>query len=166
MSTVRPGTLADVAAATAIYNHYDEHTTATFDVVPHDPEERARTWFAAYDVTGPHRLVVAERDGQVAGWATSGRFRPKAAYDRTVETTVYVDPAHVGHRVGQELYDALLAAMDEEGVHRCVAAIALPNPGSVALHERCGFRPVGTLTEVGHKLGRWVDVQWWERPAP
>jgi phosphinothricin acetyltransferase len=100
------------------------------------------------------------------GWATSGRFRPKAAYDRTVETTVYVDPAHVGRGHGARLYDALLAAMDEEGVHRCVAAIALPNPGSVALHQRFGYRPVGVLSEVGFKLGRWVDVQWWERPAP
>ena len=166
MTRVRPGRLDDVPAITAVYNHHVAHTVATFDLVEHDPQERARTWFTAYDVAGPHRLLVVEEDGQVVGYATSGRFRAKAAYDRTVETTVYVHPDHAGRGHGSRLYDALLDAMDEEGVHLCVAAIALPSPGSVALHESFGFRPVGVLTEVGHKLGRWVDVQWWQRVSP
>ena len=160
---IRHGEREDVPAVTALYNHYVRSSVATFDLVAHDPEERARTWFAAYSTTGPHRLLVAEVDGTVVGYATSGRFRQKAAYDRTVETTVYLHPGHTGRGHGRRLYDALLAGLDEEGVHLCVAAIALPNPGSVALHERLGFRPVGVLSEVGHKLGRWVDVQWWQR---
>ena len=165
MTLIRPGTLADVPAITAIYDHYVVHTVATFDLEPHDPDERARTWFTAYDVSGPHRLLVAEDDGELVGYATSGRFRAKAAYDRTVETTVYLHPEHTGRGHGRRLYDALLAMLDEEGVHLCVAAIAQPNPGSVALHERVGFRPVGVLGEVGFKHGRWVDVQWWQRLA-
>ncbi len=165
MTLVRPGTLADVPAITAIYNHYVEHTVATFDLVAHDAEERARTWFTAYADTGPHRILVAEDEGTVVGYATSGRFRTKAAYDRTVETTVYLHPDHTGRGHGRRLYDALLAALDEEGVHLCVAAIARPNPASEALHQSLGFREVGVLTEVGHKLGRWVDVGWWQRVA-
>lgn len=159
---VRPGTADDVAALTAIYNHYVEHAVATFDTAPFEPEVRARTWFAGFAPTGRHRLLVAEVGGAVAGYVTSGTFRSKPAYSRTVETTVYLHPDHTGRGLGRLLYDALLAALREEGVHLCVAAIALPNPGSVALHEALGFRRVGVLPEVGFKHGRWVDVAWYQ----
>jgi phosphinothricin acetyltransferase len=78
---------------------------------------------------------------------------------------VYLSPAAVGRGLGGALYDALLPLVDGAGVHRCLAGIALPNDGSIALHERFGYRHVGTFTEVGFKQ-RWIDVAWYERPLP
>jgi phosphinothricin acetyltransferase len=80
-----------------------------------------------------------------------------------VETTAYITPAAGGRGIGTALYEALLDALGPAGVHRCYAAIALPNPASVALHERFGFSEVGRFSEVGFKLGRYWDVAWFER---
>ena len=161
-SIVRTGTEADLPALTRIYNHFVQHTVATFDVEPFSVDAR-RDWFAHYDGTGPHRLLVAEAGGQVAGYATSGPFRLKPAYARTVETSIYLDPSATGRGTGRLLYGALLEAVTAEGMHRAYAAVALPNDASEALHRRCGFRDVGTFTEVGWKQDRWVDVRWYER---
>jgi phosphinothricin acetyltransferase len=89
-TTVRPGAGSDLPALSGIYNHFVEHAVATFDVEPFSVDAR-RDWFAHYDATGPHRLLVAEVDGRVVGYATSGPFRLKPAYARTVETTVYLE---------------------------------------------------------------------------
>jgi len=159
---VRPGEDQDLPALTGIYNHYVEHTVATFDVEPFSVDGR-RGWLRHYAETGPHRLLVAEVDGAVAGYATSGTFRTKPAYARTVETTVYCDPQVTGRGVGSALYGALLDLLVDEGVHRAYAGIALPNAASEALHHRFGYRDVGTFTEVGRKHGRWVDVRWYGR---
>ena len=159
---VRPGEAQDLPTLTQIYNHYVQHTVATFDIEPFSVEGR-QEWLRQYAETGPHRLLVAEVDGAVAGYATSGAFRTKPAYARTVETTIYCDPQVTGRGVGSALYDALLHALVAEGVHRVYAGIALPNAASEALHHRFGFRDVGTFSEVGHKHGRWVDVRWYER---
>ena len=164
-TTVRAGTEADLPALTRIYNHFVEHTIATFDVEPFTVEAR-REWLGHYASTGPHRLLVAEAAGRVVGYATSGPFRLKPAYARTVETTVYLDPAATGRGVGSVLYGALLDAVTAEGMHRAYAGVALPNDASEALHRRFGFRDVGTFTEVGWKQDRWVDVRWYERALP
>ena len=161
-TTVRPGAESDLPALSSIYNHFVEHTVATFDVEPFSVDAR-RDWFAHYDATGPHRLLVAEVDGRVVGYATSGPFRLKPAYARTVETTVYLDPTATGRGVGSLLYGELLDLVTAEGMHRAYAGVALPNDASEALHRRFAFRDVGTFTEVGWKQDRWVDVRWDER---
>ena len=161
-SIVRAGTEADLPALTRIYNHYVEHSVATFDVEPFSVDAR-RDWFAHHGATGPHRLLVAEVDGQAAGYATSGPFRLKPAYSRTVETSIYLDPPATGRGTGRLLYTELLDAVTAAGMHRAYAGVALPNDASEALHRRCGFRAVGTFTEVGWKQERWVDVRWYER---
>ncbi len=115
-------------------------------------------WFDHYSPTGPHRLLVAEVAGRVVGFATSSVFRSRAAYSRSVETSVYCDPGATGHGVGTALYAGLFAVLDGEGLHRAYAGIALPNDASEALHRRFGFREVGTYTEVGRKFDRWVDT--------
>jgi phosphinothricin acetyltransferase len=165
MTDVRPGGLDDLPALTALYNHWVAHTPVTFDVEPWTVEQRRRDWFENFAATGRHRLLVAVDAGQVVGYATSSRFRPKAAYDRTVETTVYLAPDATGRGTGGLLYGALLAELAGEDVHRAVAGVTLPNDASLALHRRHGFTEVGVLTEVGHKLGRWWDVQWLQRPV-
>ncbi|WP_329417069.1 GNAT family N-acetyltransferase [Streptomyces sp. NBC_00704] len=175
---VRPGVEADLDALTSLYNHYVRETAITFDTVAFTPEER-RPWLLSHPEDGPYRLLVAtETDSQdiprtsqpapgtspnILGYATSSPYRPKAAYSTSVEVTVYVAP-HAGRRgIGTLLYRALFDALAGEDLHRAYAGIAQPNEASARLHERFGFRPVGTYREVGRKFGRYWDVAWYEK---
>ena len=107
---------------------------------------------------------MAEAGGLVIGYAGTMRFRPKPAYDTTVETTIYLSAEAAGKGVGSRLYAALFAALADEDIHRIVAGYALPNAASKALHERFGFQLVGIFHENGRKFGRYWDVAWSERP--
>ena len=164
MPDVRPAVAADLAALTAIYNHYVRHTPITFDVAPFEPEQR-RAWFDEHSGRGRHRLLVAVAGQDVLGYATTSRWRPKAAYDTTVESSVYVRHDAVGRGIGRQLYTALFEAIAGEDVHTIVAGVALPNEASTALHERCGFHQVGVFRGVGRKFDRLWDVAWFQRPA-
>jgi phosphinothricin acetyltransferase len=161
---IRPARASDLPGLTEIYNHYVLHSPATFDLAPKTVEERAE-WLAQFAETGRHRLLVAEDDGIVAGYAGTTRFRAKPAYSRTVETTIYCAPEATGRGFGLLLYSALFEALAAEDVHRIVAGYVPPNPASEKLHARMGFRPVGTFTEQGYKFGRYWDVVWVERPG-
>jgi len=161
---VRPAIRGDLARLTEIYNHYVINTPITFDVEPYTVEGR-ESWFGQFAERGPHQLMVAEENGLVLGYAGTTRFRPKAAYETTVETTIYCAPGATGKGVGALLYGALFDALQAEDVHRIVAGYTLPNAASAALHQRLGFKPVGIYTEVGRKFGRYWDVAWMERPA-
>ncbi|MEO3976153.1 GNAT family N-acetyltransferase [Streptomyces sp. CAU 1734] len=101
--------------------------------------------------------------GSVLGYATSSPLRPKAAYDTSVEVSVYCAPEAAGRGIGSLLYRALFAALEGEDVHRAYAGIAGPNEASARLHAWFGFRPVGTYREVGRKFGRYWDVTWYEK---
>jgi phosphinothricin acetyltransferase len=120
-------------------------------------------WFAQFAPTGRHRLLVAEQDGIVMGYGGTTRFRAKAAYDTTVETTIYTAPEAVGKGIGKKLYAALFETLAGENVHRFVGGFTLPNVGSQKLHEYFGFKNVGVFSEVGYKFGKYWDVQWTER---
>ncbi|MGW3095640.1 N-acetyltransferase family protein [Streptomyces sp. NPDC001102] len=161
---VRPGVEDDLEALTDIYNHYVRETPITFDTVAFTPQER-RPWLLSHPEDGPYRLMVAtEADTQeILGYATSSPYRAKPAYATSVETTVYVAP-HAGRRgIGTLLYKALFEALAGEDLHRAYAGIAQPNEASTRLHERFGFRHVGTYREVGRKFGRYWDVAWYEK---
>mgnify|MGYP005867107825 CR=1 FL=1 len=159
---VRPASDADLARLTDIYNHYVLHTAVTFDLEPVTPEDR-RAWLEQFGVTGPHRLFVAEHDGVVVGFAGTHRFRARRAYDTTVEATVYCAPEATGRGIGTLLYGVLFDALAGEDVRVAIAAITLPNPASVRLHERFGFTLVGVTHEFGRKFGRHWDVAWYEK---
>ncbi|MGW1003240.1 N-acetyltransferase family protein [Streptomyces sp. NPDC002520] len=167
---VRAGTEADLDALTALYNHYVRETPITFDMEAFTPEER-RPWLLSHPEDGPHRLMVAtDADPEeILGYATSSPYRPKAAYSTSVETTVYVAPDSLRGGtpsrggIGTLLYEALFKALADEDVHRAYAGIAQPNEASTRLHERFGFRHVGTYREVGRKFGRYWDVAWYEK---
>lgn len=162
---VRAARRDDLAEIVAIYNHYVEHSAATFEVAPVTVEKRV-TWFEEHGEHGPHRLIVAVGgDDRPIGWASTGTHRPRAAYASTVEASVYCRPEVRGLGVGDALYRALLAAVGEEDVERIVAGVTLPNPASLRLHRRHGFRWVGTFTRVGRKFSRYWDVAWFERAA-
>lgn len=160
MTTVRPATDADLDAVAAIYAHEVRTGYATFDT---EPPPRAR-WEAKLASAHPgDHFLVADLDGAVAGFAYSGPYRDRGAYDRTREVTVYVDHAATGRGVGRLLYDDLLARMRAGGVRTALACIALPNDASEGLHRACGFERQGVLREVGRKHDRWIDVVWWQR---
>ncbi|MGA8664407.1 MAG: N-acetyltransferase family protein [Thermoplasmata archaeon] len=160
---VRPAERDDLERLTTIYNHYVATSIATFDLSPKPPED----WLAWFDLHsgGRYRLWVARAgDGTVAGFASSSPYRPRLAYQTTVEVSVYLRPDAVGQGLGSRLYRALFDSIQEEDLHRAVAMIALPNPASVALHTRWGFREAGRLHEVGRKFDRFWDVSFFERP--
>ncbi|UXY28116.1 GNAT family N-acetyltransferase [Streptomyces sp. HUAS TT20] len=161
---VRPGAEPDLEALTDIYNHYVRETPITFDTAVFTPEER-RPWLLSHPEDGPYRLMVAmDPDSQeILGYATSSPYRAKPAYSTSVEVTVYLAP-HAGRRgIGTLLYEALFKALEGEDLHRAYAGIAQPNEASTRLHERLGFRYVGTYREVGRKFGRYWDVAWYEK---
>ena len=160
---IRPAARADLPRLTEIYNFYVLNTAVTFDVEPYTIEKRG-AWLDQFGVSGRYRLVVAEENGRVLGYAGTMRFRPKAAYETTVETTIYCAQEAIGKRLGSRLYAALFDSLRGEDINRIVAGYTLPNDASAALHTRQGFKPVGIYTEVGRKFGRYWDVQWTERP--
>ncbi|MDQ1605055.1 MAG: phosphinothricin acetyltransferase [Actinomycetota bacterium] len=162
---VRPAVERDLPALTEIYNHYVRTSHATFDVRELTVDER-REWFGHYAVSGPHRLLVAEEDGQVLGYASSGRFRAKPSYGTSVETTVYRAPDAHGRGLGRLLMASLLEALRGEDLHRAYAGVALPNDASERLHRGLGFREIGVYHQVGRKFGRWWDVRWFELALP
>jgi phosphinothricin acetyltransferase len=157
---VRRGTIEDLSAIAAIYNHAIEHGVATFDVEVVSAAER-RVWFTQFDET--HPLFVCESDGSVVGYAYYLPFRQKAAYARTKECTVYVAPDRHRRGVGSALYDVLVAHARAHEVHALIGVLGGDNPASAALHRKFGFIEVGHLREVGHKFGRYVDTHYFER---
>ena len=161
---VRPGVEGDLDTLTAIYNHYVRETSITFDTAVFTPEER-RPWLLSHPEDGPHRLMVAaDADTQeILGYATSSTYRPRAAYHTSVAVSVYVTPGAGRRGIGTLLYKALFEALADEDVHRAYAGIAQPNEASTRLHERFGFRYVGTYREVGRKFGRYWDVAYYEK---
>jgi phosphinothricin acetyltransferase len=161
---IRPATRGDLARLTEIYNYYVVNTPVTFDVEAYTVERRV-AWFVQFDATGRHRLLVAEETGIVMGYAGTTRFRPKRAYETTVETTVYCAPEAVGKGIGKQLYARLFEVLKGKDIHRFVAGYALPNAASEALHRRFGFKVVGVFSENGRKFGKYWDVCWTEREA-
>ena len=159
---VRPAVLSDLARLTEIYNHYVINTPITFDITPVTAAERV-PWFQEHTQGGRYQLFVAEQDGLVLGYAGTGQFRGKAAYDPSVETTIYCAVDAIGKGIGSLMYEALFKALIGQDVHRALAGITMPNDASVALHRRFGFEQVALFTENGRKLGRYWDVMWMEK---
>lgn len=157
---VRAALDTDLDAVAAIYAREVREGTATFDITP--PPRSKWEGLLASAHPGDH-FVVAVVEGDVVGFAYSSAFRPKGAYDRTREVTVYVDPSAAGRGVGRLLYDDLLARMERGGVHTALACISLPNDASERLHRACGFERQGVLRDVGRKFDRWIDIVWWQK---
>lgn len=159
---IRPIVQDDLPALLAIYNHYIETTAVTFDLEPKTLEQR-QAWLDSFSPSGRHQCFVAVKDSVAVGWACSGKFREKAAYDTTVETSIYVAAKETGQGLGRKLYGALFEALATEDVHRAIGCLTIPNESSVALHVKLGFAHVGDFHEVGRKFGRFWDVTWYEK---
>ena len=149
----------DVEAIARIYGHAVRTAVATFDTA----EPPLGYWQDKVSATGAgNHVVVVEDGGEVVGYAYSTAFRPRAAYSRTRETSIYLAPAAVGRGLGRATYSHLLALLRSDGMHCAVAVVAQPNPPSVALHESLGYELVGTLREVSQKFDRWIDTRWYQ----
>jgi L-amino acid N-acyltransferase YncA len=155
---VRPATDADAAAIAAVYRPYVTDSAISFEAEPPDAGEMVRRMAARPGLP----WLVAERDGEVAGYAYASAHRERAAYRWAADVSVYLADTECGRGTGRALYEHLLALLRELGYVAAYAGIALPNPASVGLHESMGFGLVGIYRQVGYKFGRWHDVGWWQ----
>ena len=152
----------DYDSVVQIYNHYIEHSQATFDVTPYSVGARV-PWFSQFAESGPHQLLVAVKGDENVGFCCSTPFKDRSAYDVSVETTAYMSPDATGLGVGKKLYKTLFTRLGGIGLHGAYAGITLPNDASVALHESLGFRQIGIFDEVGRKFEQYWSVAWFEK---
>lgn len=159
---VRRAVANDASAINAVYNPYIRDTVITFETVEHTLEQRG-AWLAEKAGNPRYPVLVAESGGRVVGFANAAPFDPRGAYETSVKVSVFVEQGRHRAGVGRALYAVLFDILPEADAHRAYALITAPNPASVALHERFGFRHVSTLSEVGRKFGRYCDVMWFEK---
>lgn len=138
-----------------IYNLEVTTSTVTFDLVPRSLEEQ-RQWLAAR--SGAHAVVVAEDEGEVAGFGSLSPYRDRPAYATTVEDSVYVRRDRQGAGVGRGILAELVSVATAHGFHAVMARVVGGHEASIALHRGQGFELVGTEREIGRKFGRWLDV--------
>ena len=160
---VRDATEHDMADVQRIYAHHVQTGLATFEEVPPTVEEMLGRRAAVVAAGLPY--LVADVDGRVAGYSYATSYRPRPAYRHTVEDSVYVLESLRGRRIGVALLEALIARTEAGPWRQMLAVIGNSgNAGSIALHRRMGFQPVGTLKSVGFKFGQWVDTVLMQRP--
>ncbi|MGQ0430004.1 MAG: arsinothricin resistance N-acetyltransferase ArsN1 family B [Gammaproteobacteria bacterium] len=149
----------DAPRIAAIYNHYVRETVVTFEEEPVADAEMTRR---IAETAAAYLWLVWEDGGEVAAYAYASSWKRRSAYRHSAECTIYVAPERTGRGIGRALYPALVAAMRGRGLHAAIGGISLPNPASIALHEKLGFLPIGCFRQVGFKFGQWVDVGYWE----
>ena len=159
---VRLATTEDAEAIREIYNLEVETNTVNFDLRPRELEEQ-RKWLI--DRSGAHAVIVADTDEGLAGFASLSPYRPKPAYNTSVENSIYVHRQHQGEGVGTLLLGELTRLSDSHGFHAMFARIVGNHEASIALHQKHGFQLVGVEREVGRKFGRWLDVALMQRLA-
>lgn len=158
--TVRTAKPSDAGPLVEIYNHYISNTQTTFEEVELSQEEIVSR-MAAVEAQGLPWLVL-EEDGNLVGYSYAGRWRERSAYRFSVEVTVYLAPGYEGGGYGTRLYSRLFELLREQSVHVAIGGITLPNPASVALHEKMGMKKVAEFPEVGFKQDQWLDVGYWQ----
>ncbi len=157
---VRPVASSDAAALARIYNHYVSETIVTFEEETVDAADFSRRIEEVVSASYP--WLVAEENGEIAGYTYATNWKRRRAYRFSVEVTVYLDPACARRGIGSRLYSELLPRLKSAGIHAAMGGIALPNDASILLHEKFGFVKVAHFSEVGFKFGRWIDVGYWE----
>ena len=160
---IRPVAAADAAAIAAIYNHYVTTTTVTFEEEPVSAAEMARRIETLIGQGQP--WLVAEVDGQVAGYAYATKWHHRHGYRYSAEVTVYLGKDFGGRGIGTALYEVLFPLLASHGIRSLVGVIALPNAASIALHEKFGMQKVGHLKAIGMKFGEWIDVGYWQKSS-
>ena len=158
MHTIRPATDADIGAITAIYAHYVNTSTATFETVAPTEADMAGRRAEVLSRNMPY-LVIEDAAGQVAGYAYCNWFKPRPAYRFSAENSIYLAPGAAGSGRGRALLDGLCVAAEQAGVRQMLAVIGgADNLASIGVHRAAGFQPAGLLRSSGWKFGRWLDV--------
>ena len=157
---IRPARASDAAAVHAIYAPVVTGSAISFETEAPSVDQMARRITDTLPLLP--WLVGLDATGQVNGYVYAAPHAERAAYRWAVNVSAYVRADARRSGVGRALYRALLLELVALGYCRACAGITLPNAASVALHEGLGFRPVGVFRAVGHKLGRWHDVGWWQ----
>jgi L-amino acid N-acyltransferase YncA len=151
---------SDLEAICRIYNHYVLQTVVSFEEQAVAPDEMARRVQAVVAAELP--WLVLEEAGSLVGYAYATPWKSRSAYRHAAESSVYLERSATGKGYGSRLYSELLSELRARPLRTAIGGIALPNEGSVALHEKLGFRKVAHFQDVGWKLGRWVDVGYWQ----
>ncbi len=157
---IRKVELSDASQIADIYNYYILNTHHTFEteaLTSKEMEDRIS------ELIGKHPYLVAEIDGEIQGYIYAAQFKLIQAYRYAVEASIYVRNQQKQRGIGSGLYNKFLDELEETEVHAIIAGISLPNDASVGFHEKLGYEKVAHFKEVGYKLGRWVDVGFWER---
>jgi L-amino acid N-acyltransferase YncA len=155
---IRAATTHDIPAIQSIYAHHVLHGLGTFETEPPDVAEM-RGRFDSISASGFPYLVADDAAGRAIGYAYVNHFRTRAAYRYTVEDSIYLAPDAIGRGLGKPLLQQLVAHCTAVGLREMLAVIGdSANAGSIGVHRACGFTHVGTMTGVGRKFDRWVDV--------
>lgn len=160
MIKIRAATEQDLPAILTIYNDAILTTTAVYDYQPHTLAMR-QAWYEA-KVAGGWPVFVADDAGVVVGFSSLGPFRAWAAYQYTVENSIYVATARHGQGIGKLLLPPLIETARCMEMHAVIAGIDAANVASYRLHQRFGFVEVAHFREVGYKFGRWLDLKFLE----
>lgn len=157
--SLRQVKLEDAAQIAQIYNFYIKNTHHTFETEPLSVDEMQQR---IGEISGKYPYLVFEEDGEILGYAYAAQFKLRQAYAYSAEVSIYVKNEAKQRKIGTQLYVRLFDELAETNVHAIFAGIALPNDASIIFHERLGFEKVAHFKEVGYKLGRWIDVGYWE----
>ncbi|MEJ2594477.1 MAG: GNAT family N-acetyltransferase [bacterium] len=156
---IRTAEKRDIDQICDIYNYYVQHSIATFD-----EKEMSGPEMEEYlsGIMNNYPWLVYESVGEVLGYAYVSPWKSRSAYKYSLESTIYIHPDYIRKGIGTRLYSVLISRAKELGFHALIGGISLPNPASVALHEKMGFQKIGQFCEVGFKFDKWVDVGYWE----
>ena len=157
---IRPATELDAIAIASIYNYYIENSTATFEENPLTASD-ILSRIEKVRLAGLHWLV-AEQDEKILGYAYATKWNERAAYRHTVETSIYLSNVSLSAGWGTKLYSDLFSRLRSQSIHIAIGGITLPNPASIALHEKFGMEKVAHFKEVGFKFDQWLDVGYWQ----
>ena len=157
---IRSAAPSDCEAIARIYNHYIRETIITFEEQEVSAQEIEARLAEVTSASLP--WLVVESVGVIAGYAYATKWKGRCAYRYSAESTIYLEPSQTRRGVGTRLYRELLARLRAMSIHAVIGGIALPNPASIALHERLGFSKVAHFKEVGFKFSRWIDVGYWQ----
>jgi phosphinothricin acetyltransferase len=158
---IRDATPSDAGSITEIYSHYVLNSSVTFEIETVSISDMAGRISETQALNLPYLVYVNDED-RVTGYAYASKWKGRCAYKYSVEVSVYLHPDKTGKGAGSQLYAELLKQLKLSGYHAAIGGIALPNPASIALHEKFGMTKVAHFKEIGFKFGRWVDVGYWQ----
>lgn len=157
---IRSAIAADAPQIAEIYNHFIATSHATFEIDAISVDEMETR--IGDTLQRGYPFLVCEDGDVIVGYTYGRQYRPRRAYQHTIEVAIYIKPGREHQRIGTRVYEQLIAEIRKGNFHAVVAGISLPNDASVRLHESFGFEKVAQFKEVGNKFDRWIDVGYWQ----